>query len=87
MKHLYSIIAICSISFFLSCGGDDYHGIELIEEIPIDNGIVISDSTKNEENTNKQEPDSDNDTTTYSGEKKYLLFIALLFYHLVQVIQ
>ena len=74
MKHLYSIIAICSISFFLSCGGDDYHGIELIEEIPIDNGIVISDSTKNEENTNKQEPDSDNDTTTYSGEKKYLLF-------------
>ncbi len=60
-----------------SCGGEDYYGIELIEEVPKDNGIAITtDSINNERDTvpksTEQNPDSNNETYTYSEEKKYL---------------
>jgi len=53
-----------------SCGEEEYYGIELIEEIPKDNGIVLSDSTNNK-NDSIQTPDKD--SSNGSGERKYLI--------------
>lgn len=74
MKLLCSIIAICCIIPFISCGGEDYHGIELVEEVPKDNGIIISDSTSHKGDSiqeNKEQPNGESSGTQVG--KKYLV--------------
>ena len=75
MKRLYFIIVICCTIPFISCGGEDYHGIELVEEVPKDNGILISDSVSNERDSilgTKEQPSNGEPSDTQIG-KKYLV--------------
>ena len=75
IKHLNILFLLLSFFSLQSCGGEDYQGIELVEEPPVDHGIVISDSTSNKRDSiqGTEEQPSNEESTYTQGEKKYLI--------------